>query len=86
MAGNACEWCMDWYDPDYYARSPRYNPNGPKSGEWHVARGGSWFTNDPFTMCVATRYGSDFLQPLLNGDNVEYVFLFCIGFRCVLTP
>ena len=26
MAGNASEWCLDEYDPDFYAISPRENP------------------------------------------------------------
>jgi len=29
MAGQVREWCSDWYDPDYYLRSPRLNPQGP---------------------------------------------------------
>ncbi|QGU89185.1 formylglycine-generating enzyme family protein [Erwinia sorbitola] len=29
MAGNGWEWVKDWYDPDYYKRSPVKDPQGP---------------------------------------------------------
>lgn len=29
---SATEWVNDWYQPDYYRRSPPKNPRGPKSG------------------------------------------------------
>ena len=43
MAGNAWEWVADWYDADYYIRSPAHNPQGPDSGTAHVMRGGSCY-------------------------------------------
>ena len=45
MAGNAREWCNDWYDSDYYDYSPTNNPTGPISGSYRVLRGGSWYSN-----------------------------------------
>lgn len=42
MHGNLWEWCQDWYDESYYAKSPVNDPQGPTSGNYRVMRGGCW--------------------------------------------
>ncbi len=41
MSGNVYEWCADWYGADY-KDAPTDNPQGPATGTFRVARGGSW--------------------------------------------
>ncbi len=42
MHGNVWQWCQDWLGDDYYANSPKNDPQGPSAGSFRVIRGGSW--------------------------------------------
>ena len=64
MAGNVDEFCLDWYDPDYYAASPELNPPGPADGTNRVLHGGCW--NDGSNKCRAARRSS-FHPTFTNG-------------------
>jgi formylglycine-generating enzyme required for sulfatase activity len=70
MAGNVGERVSDWYGVDYYASSPKSNPTGLSSGEYHVLRGGSWSRMARYVR-TAARY--KYLQK--NRSNG-------LGFRC----
>jgi formylglycine-generating enzyme required for sulfatase activity len=42
MHGNVNQWCQDWYDKDYYKKSPRNDPVNETGSEMRVLRSGSW--------------------------------------------
>ena len=52
ISTNIHEWCADWWDRDYYSRSPERNPAGADSGVRRVSRGGAW--RHATTMCRVT--------------------------------
>jgi len=53
MCANVHEWCSDWFAPEYYAKSPEYNPRGPESGTRRASRGGSWRHHIKVSRCAA---------------------------------
>jgi formylglycine-generating enzyme required for sulfatase activity len=75
MGGNVMEWCQDWYARDYYSVSPRKNPQGPETGAYRVARGGSFFT-DGFDLRTYARSAS---WPSFQSHRMT-------GFRAVREP
>ncbi len=72
MAGNAAEWVADWYERDYYHKSPGRNPSGPMAGEKRVMRGGSW-ADVPSALRATARFSA---EPNFEDRTV--------GFRCAM--
>ena len=72
MAGNAAEWVADWYDGEYYQKSPNKNPTGSPTGEKRVIRGGSW-ADLPTALRVTARFSA---APDFEDRT--------IGFRCAM--
>jgi formylglycine-generating enzyme required for sulfatase activity len=52
LHGQVHEWCADWFDRSYYARSPEVDPRGPRRGVARALRGGDWGSEAWYCRCA----------------------------------
>lgn len=70
MSGNVAEWCLDYYDKDFYKKCSKKNPVNTKQSEMRVIRGGSF--NDSEIKYITVFYR--------DADKVARPY---VGFRLV---
>jgi formylglycine-generating enzyme len=72
LVDNVRQWCSDWYEWNYYSKSPMKNPTGPMKGAEKVVRGGGYLFHEDK---LRATFRSSFAPEITNGYT---------GFRCVI--
>ncbi|WP_198918733.1 formylglycine-generating enzyme family protein [Pseudomonas chlororaphis] len=75
LSGNATDWVNDWYDKDYYHRSPSENPQGPSTGTQRIRRGANVLEDPLLSASTVRRWADEPTQRIHNPGA---------GFRCAI--
>ncbi|MEE1868431.1 formylglycine-generating enzyme family protein [Pseudomonas auratipiscis] len=75
LSGNATDWVNDWYDKDYYRRSPVNNPQGPRTGRERIWRGANVLEDPLLSASTVRRWG---VEP------IQEDYYPSVGFRCAI--
>ncbi len=73
MSGSVSEWCLDWYNKNYYRQSSLKEPQGPTSGDFKVLRGGSWFSDATYSQVFFRNKTNPNLSSFSDGFRVVRV-------------
>ena len=88
------EWMLDWYDPEYYSKSPDKNPQGPKSGTLKVVRSSAPADGQPLKTFTGKTMGRHAIDPVADPKlvNSELLKKYTVDFnqnnsvRCAANP
>lgn len=65
ILGNVYEWVADFYDENYFSRSPSENPKGPQKGRFRILKDNGWQGANSYG--PAERYAQE--PSMVGGDR-----------------